>query len=72
MKLLILFVSLVDSLLVVSWNVENFLDPKEDTTGRHTAKRLQNKCSSISKTLFLIADKFYLQKTRAISRTLLE
>jgi len=56
MKLLILLVSLVDSLLVVSWNVENFLDPKEDTTGRHTAKRLQAKCSGISKTLFLIAD----------------
>ena len=57
MKLLILLVSLVDSLLVVSWNVENFLDPKEDTTGRHTAKRLQEKCSGIAKTIFLIADK---------------
>ena len=57
MKLLILLVSLVDSLLVVSWNVENFLDPKEDTTGRHTAKRLQAKCSGIAKTIFLIADK---------------
>ena len=56
MKLLILLVSLVDSLMVVSWNVENFLDPKEDTTGRYTAKRLQDKCSGISKTLFLIAD----------------
>ena len=57
MKLLILLVSLVDSLLVVSWNVENFLDPKEDTTGRHTAKRLQAKCSGIAKTIFIIAEK---------------
>ena len=57
MKLLILLVSLVDSLLVVSWNVENFLDPKEDSTGRYTAKRLQAKCSGIAKTIFLIADK---------------
>jgi hypothetical protein len=55
MKLLILLV--IDSLLVVSWNVENFLDPKEDSTGRYTAKRLQAKCSGIAKTLFLIADK---------------
>ena len=57
MKLLILLLTLTDSLLVVSWNVENFLDPKEDTTGRYTSKRLQAKCSGISKTLFLIAEK---------------
>ncbi len=57
MKLLILLLTLTDSLLVVSWNVENFLDPKEDTTGRYTSRRLQAKCSGISKTLFLIAEK---------------
>ncbi|MBO4670837.1 MAG: hypothetical protein J5640_03230 [Bacteroidales bacterium] len=56
MKFLILLVSLLDSLTVVSWNVENFLDPKEDSTGRHTAKRLQAKCSGIAKTIFLIAE----------------
>ena len=45
-----------DSLLVVSWNVENFLDYRTDTTGRHTAGRFYAKCNSVCKTLLLIAD----------------
>ena len=45
-----------DSLLVVSWNVENFLNPRTDTTGRHTFGRMKAKCNSISKTILLIAD----------------
>ena len=44
-----------DSLLVVSWNVENFLDYRTDTTGRHTAGRFYTKCNGIAKTLLLIA-----------------
>ena len=46
-----------DSLLVVSWNVENFLDYRTDTTGRYTRKRFYTKCNAIAKTIFLIADK---------------
>ena len=45
-----------DSLLVVSWNVENFLDYRTDTTGRHTAGRFYIKCNSVCKTLLLIAE----------------
>lgn len=45
-----------DSLLVVSWNVENFLDYRTDTTGRHTAGRFYTKCNSVCKTLLLIAE----------------
>ena len=45
-----------DSLLVVSWNVENFLDYRTDTTGRHTAGRFYAKCNSVCKTLLLIAE----------------
>ncbi len=44
-----------DSLLVVSWNVENFLDYRSDTTGRHTSSRFYSKCNAICKTLLLIA-----------------
>ena len=44
-----------DSLLVVSWNVENFLDPRTDTTGRYTYSRFRSKCNAISKTILLIA-----------------
>ncbi len=47
-----------DSLLVVSWNVENFLDPRTDSTGRYTFKRFRNKCNGISKTLLLIAGSY--------------
>ena len=46
-----------DSLLVVSWNVENFLDYRTDTTGRHTAGRFYQKCNAIAKTLLLISDR---------------
>ena len=46
-----------DSLLVVSWNVENFLDYRIDTTGRYTRKRFYTKCNAIAKTILLIADK---------------
>lgn len=45
-----------DSLLLVSWNVENFLDYRTDTTGRHTAGRFYAKCNAISKSLLLIAE----------------
>lgn len=45
-----------DSLLVVSWNVENFLDYRSDTTGRHTRKRFYSKCNAIAKTLLLISE----------------
>ena len=67
MKILLLFATFLcaadafaqgDSLLVVSWNVENFLNPRTDTTGRHTASRLRNKCNAISKTLLLIAGQY--------------
>lgn len=44
-----------DSLLVVSWNVENFLDYRTDTTGRHTSGRFYSKCNAVAKTLLLIA-----------------
>ena len=44
-----------DSLLIVSWNVENFLDPRTDTTGRYTYSRFRSKCNAISKTILLIA-----------------
>ena len=44
-----------DSLLVVSWNVENFLDYRGDTTGRYTSGRFRAKCNAISKVLLLIA-----------------
>lgn len=47
-----------DSLLVVSWNVENFLDYRADTTGRHTSRRFYTKCNAISKTLLLIAGRY--------------
>lgn len=46
-----------DSLLVVSWNVENFLDYRTDTTGRYTRKRFYTKCNAIAKTLLLIAER---------------
>ena len=46
-----------DSLLVVSWNVENFLDYRTDTTGRQTRKRFYSKCNAIAKTILLIADR---------------
>ena len=45
-----------DSLLLVSWNVENFMDYRGDTTGRYTRKRFYTKCNAVSKTIFLIAD----------------
>ena len=44
-----------DSLLIVSWNVENFLDYRSDTTGRHTASRFYTKCNAIAKTFLLIS-----------------
>ena len=47
-----------DSLLLVSWNVENFLDYRTDSTGRYTAGRFYNKCTAVSKTLLLIAERF--------------
>lgn len=47
-----------DSLLVVSWNVENFLDPRTDSTGRYTFGRFRSKCNAISKTLLLIAGRY--------------
>lgn len=47
-----------DSLLVVSWNVENFLNPKTDTTGRYTRSRFRTKCNAIAKTILLIADSY--------------
>ncbi len=47
-----------DSLLLVSWNVENFLDYRTDSTGRYTAGRFYNKCNAVSKTLLLIAERF--------------
>lgn len=59
MKLLLICLLLFhpqDSLLVVSWNVENFLDYRTDTTGRHTAGRFYAKCNSVCKTLLLIAE----------------
>lgn len=46
-----------DSLLVVSWNVENFLDYRADTTGRHTSGRFYSKCNAIAKTLLLIGER---------------
>ena len=46
-----------DSLLVVSWNVENFLDYRTDTTGRHTGGRFYSKCNAIAKTLLLIGER---------------
>lgn len=46
-----------DSLLVVSWNVENFLDYRTDTTGRHTRNRFYAKCNAIAKTILLLADR---------------
>lgn len=47
-----------DSLLLVSWNVENFLDYRSDTTGRHTRSRFYNKCNAVAKTLLLIGERF--------------
>ena len=47
-----------DSLLLVSWNVENFLDYRTDTTGRHTAGRFYSKCNAVAKTLLLIAQQY--------------
>ena len=47
-----------DSLLVVSWNVENFLDYRTDTTGRYTAGRFYTKCNAIAKTLLLISEQY--------------
>lgn len=59
MRLLLLLSLLTgpDSLLVVSWNVENFLDYRTDTTGRHTVGRFYQKCNAIAKTLLLISDR---------------
>ena len=56
--LLLLLLPAKDSLLVVSWNVENFLDPRADSTGRYTARRFRSKCNAISKTLLLIAGQY--------------
>ena len=61
MKMLFVFLALIaraDSLLLVSWNVENFLDYRCDTTGRHTAYRFYSKCHSVAKTLLLISEQF--------------
>lgn len=44
-----------DSLLLVSWNVENFLDYRTDTTGHHTASRFYAKCNAVAKTLLYIS-----------------
>ncbi|MBO6169419.1 MAG: hypothetical protein J6O51_05545 [Bacteroidales bacterium] len=60
MRLLIILLLLAparDSLLLVSWNVENFLDYRCDSTGRYTRSRFYNKCNSLSKTLLLIAER---------------
>jgi hypothetical protein len=46
-----------DSLLVVSWNVENFLDYRTDSTGRHTSGRFYAKCNAVAKTLLLIGER---------------
>lgn len=46
-----------DSLLLVSWNVENLLDYRTDTTGRYTSGRFYRKCNGIAKTLLLIASR---------------
>ena len=46
-----------DSLLLVSWNVENFLDYRTDTTGRHSSGLFYSKCNAIAKTLLLIAER---------------
>lgn len=46
-----------DSLLVVSWNAENFLDYRTDTTGRHTAGRFYAKCNAVAKTILLVAER---------------
>ena len=56
--LLLLLLPAKDSLLVVSWNVENFLDPRADSTGRYTTRRFRSKCNAISKTLLLIAGQY--------------
>ena len=59
-----------DSLLVVSWNLENFFDNRADGTSdseaefsssgrRHwSARRLDAKCAGISKVLLMIADSY--------------
>lgn len=47
-----------DSLLLVSWNVENFLDYRTDTTGHHTDGRFYAKCNAVAKTLLLISESF--------------
>ena len=54
---LCLNITAADSLLLVSWNVENFLDYREDTSGKYTKRRFYAKCNAISKTIFMIADK---------------
>ena len=46
-----------DSLLLVSWNAENFLDYRTDTTGRYTAGRFYAKCNAVAKTLLLIGER---------------
>ena len=59
MKLLLTLLLLAappDSLLLVSWNVENFLDFRTDSSGRHTSRRFYNKCNAVAKTLLLISD----------------
>lgn len=53
---LCLNVAAADSLLLVSWNVENFLDYREDAEGKYTKRRFYTKCNAISKTIFMIAD----------------
>ena len=47
-----------DSLLVVSWNVENFLDYRTDSTGRHTSGRFYAKCNAVVKTLLLVGERY--------------
>lgn len=46
-----------DSLLVLSWNVENLMDYRSDNTGRYTKRRFYTKCNSIAKTILMIAGK---------------
>ncbi len=59
-----------DSLLLVTWNLENFFDPKCDSTSvsemefssqgerRWTSRRFGAKCNGISKTILAAADRF--------------
>lgn len=55
--LMLMHTAPADSLLVVSWNVENFLDYRTDSTGRHTPGRFYAKCNAVAKTLLLIGER---------------